>query len=236
MSDKIRTIHTGLYSDYAHTLLMGIMTHLKSAFSNAKQTKKTASLLNTVVRRETDNEIVFESVGSGYNYSYRKKLWNGLTDNQVLRHIVWLYKLQLQKTLGKDAWKRSNLQVISDTTNFKLNEVYFLYDMFHQRSNFKRNYPESYSDMLIGMPLDPITVELKNTYNAEIKRIENELQFKLSTLDNRWYDERDAAYKAIKDKYMQLKADAKAEAEANIKKIKDEMNGITSVSLLADAS
>lgn len=236
MSGNTRTIHTGLYSDNAYSLFKYLIDDLTIAFSNAKRTKKVASLLNTRVRREIDNEIVLESTVSEYSYfGSRNKLWNGLTDNQVLRHIVWLYKLQLQKEFGKDAWKRSNSQSIS-TTAFKVNEVYFLYDMFHQRSNFRRNYPKSYSDTLIGMPLDPITVELKNTCIAEIKKIEAELQAKRNELRNQKLRELDEYRKALEAKYLQLEDEADIEAKVKIQKIKDEMNGIASVGLLAAAS
>ena len=237
MSGNNRTIHTGLYSDHAYSLFKCLIDDLTIAFSNAKRTKKVASLLNTGVRREIDNEIVLESTVSEYSsyIGFRNKLWTGLTDNQVLRHIVWLYKLRLQEKFGKDAWKRSNSQSIS-TTGFKVNEVYFLYDMFHQRSNFRRNYPKSYSDTLIGMPLDPITVELKNTCIAEIKKIETELQAKRNALRNQKLRELDEYRKALEAKYLQLENEANIEAEANIQKIKDEMNGIASVGLLAAAS
>lgn len=234
MSNNTRTIHTGLYSDRAYSIFQYFITYLNNAFCDAKKTTKTASLLNTIVKRAIDNEIVLESTVESYAYrSLKKKLWNGLTDNQVLRHIVWLYKLQLQQISGNDAWKRSNLESVLYTT-FKLNEVYFLYDMFHQRKNFKRNYPESYSDMLIGMPLDPITVELKNTQAEEIAKINAELQNKCDMLRNQKYTERDAAYKAIDVKYEQLVADAKAEAEAKIQQLKDEMKNIESLNLLAN--
>lgn len=233
MSNNTRTIHTSLYSDHAYSMFQYFITYLTNAFCRAKKTTKTASLLNTVVKRAIDNEIVLESTVDCYSYrSLKKKLWNDLTDNQVLRHIVWLYKLQFQRISGNDAWKRSNLQSVSNT-EFKINEVYFLYDMFHQRKNFKRNYPESYSDMLIGVPLDPISVELKNAQNEEIEKIRNEMNEKISELDNEKYHERERAYNEINEKYNKLKAVTKAIAEDKIKQLIDEMNNISALNLLA---
>jgi hypothetical protein len=108
--------------------------------------------------------------------------------------------------------------------------------MFHQRKNFKRSFPQNYSDKLIGIPLDPITVELKNAQVEEIKKIEAELQQKRDTLKNQKYTERDAAYNVIEAKYSKLITEAEAEAAAKIQKLKDEMDGIASLNLLANVS
>ena len=233
---ETRTIHTGLYSNRADELIREIVADLQDHYIGAKKTKKMASLLNSEVQRGTDNEILITSaVESRYHYSRNRRLWNGMTDKNVLCYITWLYKLLLIKHAGKDSWKRSCDAVIPmSDNNFKINEVYFIYDMFHQRKNFKRNFPQNYSDNLIGIPLDPVTVEIKNAQAAEIKKIEDELQTKLNTLASQKYNERDAAYKAIEAKYKNLETEAKAEATAKMQKIKDEMASIASLNLLAN--
>lgn len=229
-----RTIHTGLYSKRAEALIREIIADLQYAYSGAKKTKKMASLFNSKVQLGVDNEILITSTAE-YSWSRIKRLWTGLTDKQVLCHIIWMYKLLIIKRTGKDSWKRGCDTVIpSSDSDFKINEVYFLYDMFHQRNNFKRNYPKNYSDELIGIPLDPITVELKNAQAAEIKKIEDNLQTKLNMLSSQKYTERDAAYKSIDMKYKQLETEAKAEATAKIKQLKDELANITSLNLLAN--
>lgn len=231
-----RTVHTGLYSNRADELIREIITDLQNHYCGAKKTKKMASLFNSVVQRSVDNEILITSTTS-YRWSRVKRLWNGLTDNQVLRHIIWMYKLLIIKRTEKNSWKRSCAETIPmSDKDFKISEVYFLYDMFHQRNNFKRNFPQNYSDDIIGIPLDPITVELKNAQAAEIKKIEDELQTKLNTLKNQQHIERDAAYKAIDAKYSKLITEAEAEAAAKIQKLKDEMDSIASLNLLANVS
>ena len=231
---ETRIVHTGLYSNRADELIREIVTDLQDHYCGAKKTKKMASLFNSAVQRGVDNEILVTSTNE-YRWSRTKRLWNGLTDNQVLRHIIWLYKLLIIKRAGKDSWKRGCAATIPlSDSNFKISEVYFLYDMFHQRNNFKRNFPQNYSDELIGIPLDPITVELKNAQLDEIKKIEVELQQKRDTLKNQKYAERDAAYKAINAKYNQFETKARVEAAEKIQKLKDEMAGIASLNLLAN--
>ena len=229
-----RVIHTGLYSNRADELIREIVNDLRKSYGGAKKTKKISSLFNSEVERGVDNEILITS-SIGYSCYREKRLWNGLTDKQVLCHIIWLYKLLIIKRAGKDSWKRDCAEAIPlSDGDFKICEVYFLYDMFHQRRNFKRNFPQNYSDNLIGIPLDPVTVEIKNAQAAEIKKIEDELQTKLNTLASQKYNERDAAYKAIEAKYKNLETEAKAEATAKIQKIKDEMASIASLNLLAN--
>lgn len=234
MFDNTRIIHTGLYTDRAYTLISEIIFELKNQYSGAKKTKKIASLFNTDVERGIDNEIILKSIKS---YYYRhNRLWNGLTDNQVLRHIVWMYKGLIQCRAGSNAWKRGNNENIPCSyKDFKVREVYFLYDMFHQRKNFKRNYPKNYFDELIGIPLDPITVEVKNAQIAEIEKIKNETAAKLEELKNQKYRECEEANKVIDEKYTKLINEASAETDAKIKQLKDEMKGIASLNLLANA-
>ena len=231
---ETRTIHTGLYSNRADELIREIITDLQDYYCGAKKTKKMASLLNSEVQRGVDNEVLITST-TEYRYSRIKRLWNDMSDKNVLCYITWLYKLLIIKRAGKDSWKRGCAATIPlSDSDFKINEVYFVYDMFHQRNNFKRNYPQNYSDNLIGIPLDPITVELKNAQVAEIKKIEAELQQKCDALKNQKYAERDAAYKAIDVKFEKLVAEAETEAAEKIQKLKDEMAGIASLNLLAN--
>lgn len=231
---ETRTIHTGLYSNRADALIKEIITDLQDAYSGAKKTKKMASLFNSEVQRGIDNEILITST-IRYGYYREKRLWNGLTDKQVLCHIIWLYKLLIIKRAGRDSWKRSCAATIPlSDSDFKISEVYFIYEMFHQRKNFKRNFPKNYSENLIGAPLDPITVELKNAQLDEIKKIEAELQQKRDALKNQKYAERDAAYKAIDAKYTKLFAEVETEMAEKIQKLKDEMASITSLNLLAN--
>jgi hypothetical protein len=234
MSDNTRTIHTGLYTDRAHSLIGEIISDLKNWYSGAKKTKKIASLFNTNIKRGIDNEIILETTTQSYYYR-NTRLWNGLTDNQVLRHIVWMYKGLIQQRAGSNAWKRENNgNVPHFYYDVKIREVYFLYDMFHQRNNFKRNYPDNYSDELIGIPLDPITVELKNAQLAEIENIKNEKERKLKELNTQKSRERDAAYKVIDMKYGTLIKEVEDMAATKIKQLKEEMKGIASLNLLAN--
>lgn len=231
---ETRTIHTGLYSNRADELIREIITDLQEQYCGAKKTKKMASLRNSVVQRGVDNEILITSTNE-YRWSRTKRLWNDMSDKNVLCYITWLYKLLIIKRAGKDSWKRGCAATIPlSDSNFKISEVYFVYEMFHQRKNFKRNYPQNYSDELIGIPLDPVTVELKNAQLDEIKKIEVELQQKRDALKNQKYAERDAAYKAIDAKFEKLVAEAETEAALKIQKLKDEMAGIASLNLLAN--
>lgn len=234
MSDNTRIVHTNLFSARAYLLLGELIADLQNSYSGAKKTKKMASLFNTTVKRGVNNEIILEAYSSSWYYR-NTRIWNGMTDNQVLRHVIWLYKLLIIKRAGKDSWKRINDDLIPRSdSDIKIREVYFLYDMFNQRKNFKRNFPQNYSDDIIGIPLDPITVELKNAQLEEIKKIEAELQNTRDALKNQRYVERDAAYKAIEKKFEKLVAEAEAEAAAKIQKLKDEMAGIASLNLLAN--
>jgi hypothetical protein len=233
MYDNVRIVHTGLYSNRAEELIREIVDDLQNYYCCAKKTKKMASLFNTNVKRGVDNEVILET--TSMNRYRRTRLWNDLSDNQVLRHIVWMYKGLIQYRTEKDSWKRVNNELIPHSDNdFKIREVYFLYDMFHQRKNFKRNYPDNYSNELIGIPLDPITVELKNAQLDEIKKINDELKHKRSELNNQEYVERETAYKAIEAKYLKLTTEIEKAAQAKIKQLQDEMAGIASLNLLAN--
>jgi hypothetical protein len=234
MSDNTRIIHTGLFSERAFLLISELISDLQNYYAGAKRTKKMASLFNTTVKHGIDNEIILQAHSKSYYYR-RSRIWNDFTDNQVLRHVIWMYKLLIIKRAGNDSWKRgSTTTILRSDSDFKISEVYFLYDMFHQRNNFKRNYPDNYSDELIGIPLDPITVELKNTQLAEIEKIVNEKKCKIDKLKNQKYNERDEAYRAIEDKYAKLMNEAEAEAEAKIKQLTDELESISSLNLLAN--
>ena len=57
-----RVIHTGLYAARANSLFSVIIDNMKRCYSNAKQTKKMASLLNTNVKLGVDNEILFKPI------------------------------------------------------------------------------------------------------------------------------------------------------------------------------
>jgi hypothetical protein len=231
---ETRTIHTGLYSNRADALIREIITDLQEAYYGAKKTKKMASLFNSEVQRGIDNEILITSTADTY-WGRKKRLWNGLTDKQVLCHIIWLYKLLIIKRAGKDSWKRGCAATIPwSDSDFKISEVYFVYDMFHQRKNFKRNYPQNYSDNLIGIPLDPITIELKNAQLDEIKKIINEKKHKIEELNTQKSRERDAAYKVIDMKYGTLIKEVEDMAATKIKQLKEEMKGIASLNLLAN--
>jgi hypothetical protein len=214
--------------------MSNIVIDLQNYYSGAKKTKKMASLFNSTIKLGVDNEIILETSTRSYYYN-SKRLWNGLTDKQVLCHIIWMYKLLIIKRAGKTSWKRANNESVPHIGgDFKISEVYFLYDMFHQRKNFKRNYPANYVDELIGIPLDPITVELKNAQAAEIEKIISEKKNKLDELSNQRYRERDEAYKAIEAKYRKLTTEIEEAAQAKIKQLQDEMESISSLNLLAN--
>lgn len=231
MSKETRIVHTGLYSNRAEGLIREIVNDLQNSYSGAKKTKKMASLLNSLIQRGIDNEVLITSTSP---YCWSKKLWNGLSDNQVLRHVIWMYKCLIIKRTEKKSWKRNCTAFLDPYTDSKISEVYFLYDMFHQRKNFKRNYPQNYSDDLIGIPLDPITVELKNAQLEEIKKIETDLQQRRQALSSQKYTEREDAYRAIEAKYKKLLAEVETEAAEKIQKLKDEMAAIASLNILAN--
>lgn len=188
MDDKVRELHTGLYSDRAEMVMRLLLNSEQNYQSLLKKTFKVKSFLYLKVKRAIDNEVVFtcgKFRGRGWGFTHS---FSGVSDDDALNHIAWCFKQCVlsrllnklsNKDKAKENWNRSSalyFRTEFSAVDISVPEAYFIYDIMRQRKNAAKRYSKKLSESLIGLPLDPIMSEMKSGMLEEIKRIKNECE------------------------------------------------------------
>lgn len=241
MSDTVREIHTGFYSDRAELIIRCLLDSEQRRLASMKHTFKVNSMRYLNVKRAVDNEIVFTCEKFG-GWRSNKSCFCGISDADALNHIAWCFKTcvlnQLKNQLCSDDetrknWNRSNdLNFRTSTTihDIKVSEAYFIYDHLRQRKNAAKKYSKEMGDELIGLPLDPIMTEMKIGMLDEIERVMKECEEEKRKL---YYDKEAAVKKYREMMDAQCQADRKALDEAAIAKVEQIRAEMASLTLVA---
>ena len=239
MNDNIRELHTGFYSDRAETIMRCLLTSEQSRLKGMKHTFKVKSMIYLDIKRAVDNEVVFICQKFG-DWRNRTTCFFNVSDADALNHIAWCFKQcvlrRLKNTLfddvkAKENWnRRSTLNFRTEFSNVDISvlEAYFIYDVMLQRKNAAKRYSKETSDSLIGLPLDPITTEMKIGMLEEIERIKKEC----SDAKAKLYLEKEKAILKYREEMDARLAESRNalnnEAAAKIAKINAEIAAMTS--------
>lgn len=245
-----RVINTGLYGNRAFEILSNMLKFTKNEFAKSKRTTmKLRSLKALECKRNIDDEIIF--TGEFDHWRLRDRtIFEGMTKEHVLNHVVWLFKLQLMKmyarSIGeyfcgnvntlpkvKKFWNRKNATEFtpSHMYNFKIsaNEMYYIYEKLKGRKNIDRHYDEKLIENIVGVSLDPITVEMKSALYDEIQRLEAERDLKTNELNKQKHSEIKLATDTINKKFDILTTDIHNEYHTKILTLQKEIKSLMSV-------
>ena len=224
MNNTNRQIHLGFYSTSAEKIIKSLLDKAQVSLSGAKNTVKIKGMKHLELIRADDNELVFNCRSDS---SWRhESTWCGMSENDILNHIAWTLKCQVIDLLRKDGhseeWNRNSTATVQIGENIiAVAAFYCIYDNLRRRRNSDRRYPKELVDELRGQPLDPILTEMKIAQREELKRIDDELQMKLTSLDNEFYEAKNHAIDELRKKYDGLKDEAREAAIAAKKQVKD---------------
>lgn len=224
MNNTNRQIHLGFYGASAEKILKPLLDRVQASLSGAKNTVKIKGMKHLQLMRADDNELVFNCRSDS---SWRhESTWGGMSENDILNHIAWTLKCQVVDLLRRDGhseeWNRNSSATVQIGENIiAVAAFYCIYDNLRRRRNSDRRYPKALVDELRGQPLDPILTEMKIAQREELKRIDDELQMKLKTLENELYEAKNKAYNELRIKYEGLKDEARVAAAAAKKQIQD---------------
>lgn len=227
MTNTIRQIHTGFYAARTKDIIHALQTKAIADCQNCKRTFKIKSVRYLTVNLAVDNEVVLECNSTGRWTS--ETCFKGWNDAQALNHMAWVYKnIIVRKLAGTNAaWKRDcTAEVTVEGVTFTVQEFYCIYDSMRQRKGADKRYSKELVEKLRGMPLDPIMTEMKIAQAEEIARLETDLNLKIKKLESERYEEQERTRKQIAATYAAKIEATKAETEAEIKRIREEMNAM----------
>lgn len=238
MSDNLRKIHTGLYTNRAEQIMRLLLLSEQRQQEPMKHTFKVKSMLYLDIERNIDNEVVFICKKFG-GWTTEKTCFFRNSDTDALNHIAWCFKSCVLRRLAKqlpngseikENWNRSatlKFSIESSDVVISVSEAYFIYDHLRQRKNAAKRYSKEMSDSLIGIPLDPIMTEMKIGMYEEIERLKSECDKAVAKL----YNDKEQAIRKYTDtvmaKYLEDRKALNAETSAKIAKIKADLAAMT---------
>lgn len=243
----VRTIRTGLYSDTALKILQFVQTFYCSSPHFTRPSKLLWKVSEIV--HDSNGEVVLnilEDKLDRYSY-YSYKHWLSRKDyddtyiknwiaNKLKYAIICMsHKIMVHanetNTIGisdvygnsvpvDEFWSRSNIGSF-EMFPFKINEAHYLYDTLlnKKRSIKSAEYSPELREKIHGKPNDPITAEMINHSNNEIKRLKTEREEMLDKLHN----ELDEEIKVLRKKFFEKSEKLKLEYNGKIEALKTEM-------------
>lgn len=228
----MREIHTGLYGEYAETILNNVKQYCRTY--GLKLDCKSFRLVE--FERGVDNEIMLSVFDDLYNVALRKTVFRagakndmqirawlagcvkGLAKKGLSAAIVDIHKAAIAKT---DGWSRTNDAMVRapECVDAPVAAYYAVYETLKGRKIAKAKFPGDVFDKTVGQPFDPVRVELETYRREETSKIHAGLADEIARLDKECQAEVDR----IRAKFDDIKSEARQKAEAEERRLNYEI-------------
>lgn len=233
---SVRTVHTGLYSDYAVNILTNFFNYLRKNGSVRQMHIAEVVTFN----RAPDGEVLIDAYLQGsfvtgirsYGFTaYPRTIWDHKEKpDSALK--LWMAVNIKQTTIdlckSDGAWRRNNDCKIADFCDREkrylspipdanghcigcptVEELYLIYDFFLGRSNLAKKYSNELIASILGTRRDPVLTEMEMNRRTEIERLRQEAK-----------DATNAAYNAYRAATNEAETKYNAKV-AEIEKLRD---------------
>lgn len=216
------TFHTGFYSPKAKQIFIALRKKLLD--KAGRYTWFYRALDGNEVNESDDGQVV---LSSSYTYTVpEQKFFEtfAIKIKELTRATFgsWDRNDTEERTITISKWYDYNNTVIEDV-KMTVRDLYFIYETLLRRARLNANYPTDYAKEFVGQPLDPILSQMRLAQREEKKKLEDELEAKKCALDSEKYEERNAFYIQLNEKYKALETQLEAEYA---KKIQDLVNSM----------
>lgn len=218
-------IHTGLYSETAYHILSHYWKQVRNKYP--RQTWFFYGIIHSNIEQAIDNEVIIHYKIPDWRNT---PAFRGKPDKEIFTNLAWRLKEMTRNLLGRDAWNRTShiemtldldAEVFKDCNHPKVTvtDIYFLYDYLLKR-DLNKHFSKQFIEDSIGIPLDPIMVEMKKTQQDEVLKLLAEKEQKRDAFYAQRMQELQAFRQQLEQKYDAINAMLDAEYSKKIEDLK----------------
>lgn len=227
-----RIIHLGLFSKNAEMLIRSLFSYI----DDNKPARVARSVRKATIVVNPDNEIVLECKLRELYYRHTPiTIWdrNKGNDQKPREWIAIMLKHHVIEQCGSDgAWRRDNDSREVPELEFRdstgqviyrptISEAYYVYDALLSRKRIERKYSKETIAKMHGSQNDPIATEMEIARREEVKRLNAEHEQKLRDLEHEKMEEIRAFREKMDEKYGELRKQAIAKLEEDLKNLEE---------------
>jgi uncharacterized protein with ParB-like and HNH nuclease domain len=241
-------IHTGFFTDHAKNILEDMKTFLSDNWGS-RQMARSADRLT--IKKDYNNEVIL----CVENETSRWMRSSAFTDKDTKQIKEWIactlknmtyrlmkyresnfkgYKVSKSKRAKANFWNRKNtadsLEILDNAT---IAEIYYIFDSLLNRSKIDKHYSKKFIKNMVGLELDPLTVEMKKAFDEEVQKLKDICSREVLSLKSRCEKEIEDFSKRLREENKKQVAARNAQLAEDIKALEAEMFNTENDPLLA---